>query len=156
MLKIKLLVVGKLKESSWQEAQADFIKRLSPFARIELIEVTPESTTATAGAERSMKLEGERILTRLGSGGIVVALDRLGKEISSLDFAKLLRDEGEGGRELTFVIGGAEGLDPAVLARANKKISLSKMTFTHEMARVFLLEQLYRAATILAGKTYHR
>jgi 23S rRNA (pseudouridine1915-N3)-methyltransferase len=156
MLKIKLLVVGKLKESSWQEAQADFIKRLSPFARIELIEVAPESTTATAGAERSMKLEGERLISRLDTDSFIVALDRLGKEIGSLDLAKLLREEGDGGRELTFIIGGAEGLDVAVLARANKKISLSKMTFTHEMARVFLLEQLYRAATILAGKTYHR
>lgn len=156
MLKIKLLVVGKLKESAWKEAQTDYIKRLSPFARVELVEVAPEATTATAGAERSMKLEGERLISRLGTDSLIVALDRLGKEIGSLDLAKMLRDEGDSGRELTFIIGGAEGLDPAVLARANKKISLSKMTFTHEMARVFLLEQLYRAATILAGKTYHR
>lgn len=156
MYKIRLIVVGKLKETSWAEAQAEFLRRLAPFAKTEVVEVAPEATGATAGSERSMKLEGERLLGRLADTDFVIALDRLGKEMDSAGLAAMIRDEGEAGRTLTFVIGGAEGLDAAVLARANKKISLSKMTFTHEMARVFLLEQIYRAMTILAGKPYHR
>lgn len=156
MFKFRLISVGKLKESAWLEAQEEFSRRLGPYARIEIIEVAPEATSTTVNGAQSMKLEGERLQSRLSDTDFVIALDRLGKEIDSQQFASLLRDEGEAGRTIAFVIGGAEGLDANVLARCDRKISLSKMTFTHEMARVFLLEQVYRAMTILAGKPYHR
>lgn len=156
MLKISLLVVGKLKEGFWREASLDYEKRLSPYAKLAVIEVPAEPTSATVSGAQSMKAEGERLMARLPDDSFVVALERTGKEIGSIEFAELLRREGEGGRTVALVIGGAEGLDAAVLARANMKLSLSKMTLLHEMARVMLIEQLYRAATILAGKTYHR
>lgn len=156
MLKVKLLAVGKLKEPVWSQAQMDFLKRLKPLSKIEVIEVAPESTTATSGPERSMRMEGERLMGRIGDADYVIALERTGKDTGSVEFSRLLHDEGDAGRTLTLVIGGSEGLDDAVLKRANRKISLSKMTFTHEMARVFLLEQVYRAILIRAGNPYHK
>ena len=156
MLKISLLAVGKIKESYWKESLSEYGKRLSPYTKLDIIEVAAEPTGATTTGLQSMRSEAERILARIPEGAFVVALERTGKEISSLDFAQLLKREGEGGRTIVFIIGGAEGLDSAVLALANAKISLSKMTFVHEMARVILLEQIYRAMTIIAGKTYHR
>jgi len=155
MHKISILAVGKLKEAQWQAAQREFTLRLAPFSKLEMVEVAAESITDTAGAARSMRLEAERLLGRLQPGDFVVALDRGGKQLSSENFAAFLDEAGGSGRRLVFVIGGAAGLDAAVLKRADKKISLSEMTFTHEMARVFLLEQIYRAETILAGKKYH-
>jgi 23S rRNA (pseudouridine1915-N3)-methyltransferase len=156
MLKITVLAVGKLKEKCWQEVAADYTKRVAPYAKLSVVEVTPEPTGATVSGSQSMKAEGERLLARIPADSFVVALERTGKEMSSTEFAALLQREGEGGRTVSFIVGGAEGLDGQVLAKANLKLSFSKMTFLHEMARVFLLEQLYRAATILAGKTYHR
>lgn len=156
MHKIRLITVGKLKEMGWAEAQAEFIRRLSPFTKIEVVEVAPDAASATVSAAQSMRLEAERLLGRVKDDEFVIALDRVGKDCDSITFSKILREEGDAGRTITFVIGGSEGLDAAVLTRANRKISLSKMTFTHEMARVFLLEQIYRAMTIISGKTYHR
>ena len=106
-------------------------------------------------AEQSMRLEGERILKRLSPGDHVIALERTGRAVTSPEFARLLNEEGGTGTPLVIIVGGAAGLDAAVLAAARKKVSISAMTFTHEMARVFLLEQLYRAMTIVAGKAYH-
>ena len=155
MFKFTILAVGPLKERHWKEAQEEYLRRLSPFAKAEVTEVAPESFGGSVTAEQSMRAEGERLLKRLTDDAFVVAMDRAGKQLSSPDFARLIKDEGEGGRHVVFVVGGAAGLDAAVLARAQRKISMSAMTFTHEMARVFLLEQAYRAMTILAGKAYH-
>jgi 23S rRNA (pseudouridine1915-N3)-methyltransferase len=155
MHKIQVLAVGKLKETHWQAAQREFVLRLAPFSKMEIIEVTAEPITGTADAARSMRCEGERLLGRLKPGDMMVALDRGGEEMASEKFAAFIEDAAGSGQRLVFIIGGAAGLDAAVLKRANKKISFSKMTFTHEMARVFLLEQIYRAETILTGKKYH-
>lgn len=156
MLKFCLLVVGKLKDACWREAADDYVKRLSPYAKMSVVEVAQEPTGATVSGAKSMKAEGERLLARLPADSFIVVLERTGKELGSMEFAELVRREGEGGRTVTFIIGGAEGLDATVLSRANAKLSLSKMTLLHEMARVMLIEQLYRATTILSGKTYHR
>lgn len=156
MLKISLLAVGKIKEQNWKGGMEEYGKRLAPYARLTIEEVTAEPTGPTVTGAQSMKAEGERLLARLPDDAYVIALERTGKELSSIEFAAMLRREGDGGRTIAFVIGGAEGLDGAVLARANMKLSMSKMTFVHEMARVILVEQLYRAMTIIAGKTYHR
>ena len=155
MHKISILAVGKLKEPHWAAAQREFLLRLAPFAKVELAETPASPITDTKNAERSMREEGEALLRRLPADSLIIALDRQGSRLSSERLAGLLRDEGERGRRLTFVIGGAAGLDPAVLTRAERKISLSDLTFTHEMARIILWEQLYRAETILAGKKYH-
>ena len=155
MLKITVLAVGKLKESHWKEAEQEFLKRLAPYAKMQIIEVEHAPMTSTADAEKSMRAEGERLLARLPDASYIVALERTGKRLSSEEFAKVLGREAEGGGHVALVIGGAAGLSAEVLARATMKISLSDMTFTHEMARVFLMEQLYRASTILSNKKYH-
>lgn len=150
-----MLVVGKLKETHWQEAQAEYLRRLGPFMKIDVIELEAEPFGGTVTAAQSMKMEGERVLKRLPDDAFVVALERTGKEMTSVAFSELLTSEGGTGTHIVFIVGGTAGLDEAVLARARKKISLSAMTFTHEMARVIMLEQLYRAMTIIAGKSYH-
>jgi 23S rRNA (pseudouridine1915-N3)-methyltransferase len=155
MFHCTMMTVGKLKESHWREAQAEYLRRLGPFMKIEVIEVEAEPFGGTVTAAQAMKTEGERILKRLPDDAFVVALERTGKEMSSVAFSELLTSEGDAGAHVVFVIGGAAGLDATVLARARRKISLSEMTFTHEMARVIMLEQLYRAMTIIAGKAYH-
>ncbi len=155
MLKITVLVVGKLKESYWKEAESEFLKRLSPYAKVTITELEGAPMTSTADAAKSMRMEAERILNRIPESSYIVALERTGKHLSSEAFAKVLADAGEGGGHVTLIIGGAAGLDGSVLERAALKLSISDMTFTHEMARVFLMEQLYRASTILAGKKYH-
>src|SRR5688572_29832634 len=155
MFKLTILAVGGLKEPHWKQAQDEYLRRLSPFAKVEVIEVASEPFGGSVTAEQSMRMEGERLLKRLPADATVAALDRVGKVTSSSDFARWLQDEVGTGTHVVFVIGGAAGLDADVLTRAQKKVSLSAMTFTHEMARVFLLEQVYRAMMILAGKAYH-
>ncbi|MEK9152656.1 MAG: 23S rRNA (pseudouridine(1915)-N(3))-methyltransferase RlmH [Patescibacteria group bacterium] len=155
MMDIRILAVGGLKEPWWQEAFSEFSKRLKPFAKVAVIEVEPEAITGSVTAEQSMRAEGERLLKRLPDDGYVIALERTGSSLASPALAELLSYEGGAGRPLVFVIGGAAGLDRAVLERADKKVSFSAMTFTHEMARVILIEQIYRVMTILAGKKYH-
>ncbi len=155
MYKIAVLAVGKLKEDHWREAQREFLLRLAPFAKLEVVETAAEPITGTAGAASSMRTEGDRLLARLPKDAFVVALDRLGKKTTSEGLAGLIRDEGGAGRQVVFVIGGAAGLDQRVLDAADRRLSLSDLTFTHEMARIFLLEQVYRSMTILAGKKYH-
>jgi len=155
MLKITILAVGKLKEDHWRAAHEEFMKRLRPYAKIEVIEVAAAPITPSFGPERSMAEEAGRLSARLPKEAVVIALDRHGVKIDSEGLAEWLDSEGASGRQLVFVIGGAAGLDGKFLASANKKISLSSLTFTHEMARIILLEQLYRSATISAGKKYH-
>ncbi len=155
MHKILVLAVGKLKESCWQEAQREYSLRSAPFSKLEAVEVAAEPITGTATAGRSMEEEGARLLARLKPDDAVIALDRQGQSLSSEKFAALIADLGGSGRRLVFVVGGAAGLAEKVIARAERRISLSAMTFTHEMARVLLLEQIYRVETILAGKKYH-
>lgn len=155
MHKLKIMAVDKLREPHWRDAAEGYLKRIAPYARLSVVEVSPDPLTDTVTAERSMKKEGERLLKQLPSEGMVIALDRLGKRCSSEEFARMIDDAGRNGDLVTFVVGGAAGLAPEVLSAAQKKISFSEMTFTHEMARVILLEQIYRAMTILAGKKYH-
>lgn len=155
MFKFTIICVGKLKEKHWQAAQDEFLLRLKPHAKVDVLEVKAEAFGATRTPEQAMRTEAERLLGRLPADAVIIALERAGAECSSPSFSEFLKETGGTGSHLVFVIGGASGLDARVLASARKKISLSKMTLTHEMARIFLLEQVYRAMTILAGKTYH-
>jgi len=146
MYKLTIIAVGKLKEAYWKDAIAEYKKRLGPFAKVEIIEV-PDG--------KSVKAEGNALRKRSPKDAFVIALDVLGKQHSSENFAKLLKREGEVGREIVFLIGGPHGIDPDLANEAHVKLSLSELTFTHGEARAILFEQLYRAMTILSGKTYH-
>lgn len=156
MLKCTVIVVGKMKEAWWRDAQEEYLRRLRPSMKIAVIEVEAESLGSTVTEARAMREEGARLLRRLPADAFVVALERTGRECSSTELATLLTREGDAGREIVFLIGGSVGLDDVALARADAKISLSRLTFIHEMARVIVLEQLYRATMIIAGRPYHR
>lgn len=156
MFKCTILAVGRLKEPHWREAQEEFLRRLSPNMRIEVVEVEAEALSATVTVATAMRTEAERLRKRLPDGATVIALDRTGKTPDSEGFAALIEDLGGRGEHLAFVIGGSAGIDAGFLKETHRRISLSAMTFTHEMARIILLEQLYRATAILSGKPYHR
>jgi 23S rRNA (pseudouridine1915-N3)-methyltransferase len=158
---IRLIAVSKLREKYWQEGAADYSIRLRAYAPLEVTEV-PESRLAE-GASPAEELkaatrEGDALLSRLkGREGRVVALDRMGKVLDSLELADWLRRQIlDGQKETAFIIGGPLGLTPAVLERADLVISLSQLTFPHQMARLILLEQIYRAFRIMRGEPYHR
>src|SRR6187401_532066 len=105
MFKVTLITVGNLKEPWWKEAQAEFLRRLAPFAKVEITEVEPEPFGGSVTADQSMRLEGTRILKRLPTDGFVIALERTGKTLSSPEFARLLNDEGGAGTHLVIVVG---------------------------------------------------
>ena len=139
MLHIQIIQVGKTKDKYFKEAEKEFAKRLSKYAKLETITVDDES----------------KILERCENGSHKVALEIKGDQGTSEDFADFIqRRQFEGGR-VTFIIGGPFGLSIPTLDACDSKLSLSKMTFTHQMVRIFLLEQIYRAFTILEGKKYH-
>ncbi len=145
MMKVNLVCVGNLRESYWLDACAEYEKRLSRFCKLEIGEV----------AERpSLKEEAAGILKRLRGYVLVSAVE--GQELSSEEFAAVLKKLQDGGRELTFVIGSSCGLSDEVKKAADGKISFSRMTFPHQMFRVILLEQLYRAFMMNAGAEYHK
>ena len=151
--------VGKLRERCWREAADEYKKRLSRFGRVEEIEVSdlPEpANSSPALEERLREKEGEAILARIREGDVVVALCIEGQQLDSERFSQRLTALSGGGKRVVFVIGGSLGLSPEVVARAQEKLSFSPMTFPHQLARVMLLEQLYRACKIAAGERYHK
>ena len=155
-----IVCVGRLREKFYAAAAEEYLKRISRFGKIEVIELPdlPEPANASdADRGRVMEKEGESILARLKPGDRVIALCIDGPQLDSEAFAAHLAENElrYGGRQV-FVIGGSLGLSPAVLARADETMSLSAMTFPHQLARVLLLEQLYRACKINAGEKYHK
>ena len=154
-MKIKILTIGKLKENYLREAVAEFLKRLKVMATIEILELKEVSPGKTFSKERAVQQEGEQILKQTKDQQYTIALDEKGKEFSSKEFSVLLKKFKDSGQTVTFIIGGAFGLDEEVKKRANLIFSMSKMTFTHQMVRVFLLEQIYRGLSIILGKEYH-
>jgi len=155
-MNINLIVLGKLKESFWREAQSEYLKRLQGFAKVNIIELREESFTEKDLAGKIKTKEAEKIITSLPKDSFVVVMDENGKKFSSVQFSKhlnVLMDNKIG--NITFIIGGPLGLDKKILDLANLKFSLSDLTFTHQMARVFLLEQIYRAFMIMGGRKYH-
>lgn len=145
-MKITLLQVGKTKEKAYEAIEAEFLKRLGPYATIETI------TVKTSTIEE----ENRALQSKIPAKTTVVALDLTGKSMSSEQFAEWILEERDfQGGKITFVIGGPHGLTDEARALAHRTLSLSSMTFTHQMVRLFLLEQIYRAFTILSGKRYH-
>ena len=154
-MKITLLVVGKTNDERLRSLIADYQQRLSHYVPFEFV-VLPDIKNAKALSEEQLKnAEGELILARLTPAMDVLLLDEHGREFRSIDYADFLQKKMGSGRDLTLVIGGAYGFSPAVYQRANGKISLSQMTFSHQMIRLMAIEQIYRAMTILRGEPYH-
>ncbi|MDO8880966.1 MAG: 23S rRNA (pseudouridine(1915)-N(3))-methyltransferase RlmH [Coriobacteriia bacterium] len=154
-MRIGLVCVGRLKERHWREAADEYLKRLAPYARLEVTEVADRDVTADE--PRALAAEAADVLRALPAGATVVALEIGGRSRSSEEFAAWLEDLGVRGRShVVFVVGGAAGLGADVLARADERMSLGPMTLPHQLARVVLLEQVYRAFRIVRGEPYHR
>ena len=160
MLSINILCVGKIKEKFFRDAIEEYSKRLSKYSVIKVIEVSDEKTAENASPTEIDIIkdkEGERLLKHIGDRDYVIALAILGKQYDSVAFSKYIEDLGiQGKSSIVFVIGGSLGLSDNVLARANSQISFSKMTFPHQLMRVILLEQIYRAFTINNNIRYHK
>ncbi len=153
-MKIQILQVAKTKESAIAALESEYEKRLQAFAKLESITFPPSKRDER---EQVQGEERDAFLEKMDRDARIIALDERGKLLTTEQFAELIlkeRDHGSG--KIQFIIGGSHGLHPEVLSAAHEKLSLSKMTFTHEMVRVFLKEQIYRAFTILAGKKYHK
>ncbi|GAA3620065.1 23S rRNA (pseudouridine(1915)-N(3))-methyltransferase RlmH [Secundilactobacillus similis] len=159
-MNIKFVVVGKLKEKYFKQGIAEYAKRLSRFCKFQIVEVpdekAPESLSDSEMAQ-VMEKEGQRILDKIKDREYVYALAILGKERSSEEFAKEISQlTTYGHSDITFVIGGSLGLDPAVLKRANTQISFGRFTLPHQLMRLVLTEQIYRAFMINEGSPYHK
>ena len=159
-MKIKIVTVGKLKEKYLKDGIAEYSKRISRFAAVEMIELADEKTPARASEsenEKILDLEGNRILSKIGDREFVVVLAIEGKTLSSEEFSKQLEQASINGYStLTFVIGGSLGLSPQVKNRANLSLSFGRLTLPHQLMRLVLVEQIYRAFTIQQGSPYHK
>lgn len=157
---MRIIAVGKLKEKYWKDGVDDYLQRLGPYARIEILEIPDAKMQGGASpAEEKMAIEkeGASILRRLEKAkSHVIALDRKGKSISSLGIAKLLEDQILNGKDITWIIGGPLGLDNSVIERADLTLSFSDLTFPHQMIRMILIEQIYRAYKIISHEPYHK
>lgn len=155
-MKIELMVIGRTGARYLQEGIDNYVKRLVHYVPFEIRCLPDIKTTKSLTEERQKELEGELFLAQLQPGDFLVLLDERGKEFTSREFAAYVdRKMTVVPKRMIFVIGGPYGFSSAVYSRADDKISLSKMTFSHEMVRMFFTEQLYRAMTILRGEPYH-
>ena len=159
-MKIKIVTVGKLKEKYLKDGIAEYTKRISRFAKLEMIELADEKTPDKASESENQKIletEGERILSKVGERDFAVVLAIEGKTFSSEEFSKQLEQASiKGYSTLTFIIGGSLGLAPIVKNRANLSVSFGRLTLPHQLMRLVLIEQIYRAFTIQQGSPYHK
>ena len=160
MQKVTILCVGKLKEKFYTDAAAEYVKRLSRFCRLEIMELPEErlpEDPSPAQVEAALAKEADAIRSKLPPSAFLIAMCVEGKLRSSEALARLMADSANrGGSHLVFLIGGSFGLHPSVKALADERLSMSPMTFPHHLARVMLLEQIYRAYQINAGTRYHK
>lgn len=152
MINIRIVAVGNLKEKFSKDAEKEYQKRLSAFSKIEIVET--KEFNELKNIDLIKEKEGEEILRHIS--GFPILLDRLGDEVSSEDFAKIIQKISLQSSSVTFIVGGSYGVTGAVKKVAKKTISFSKLTFPHNLFRVMLLEQIYRAFTIIEGKKYHK
>lgn len=156
-MKIKIIALGKIKEKFLKEGIEEFLKRLTPYAAIEIIELQPVEIKDENLTEKALRQEGEKILSSIKNDSFVITLEIGGKQLSSEEFADKINEISNSGvSELVFIIGSSCGLAKTVSARANFKLSMSKMTFLHQFSRLLLVEQIYRAFKILKNETYHK
>lgn len=155
-MRFRLLCIGKLKNDFVVSAEREYSRRLSAWGRLEVEEIDNSRFSKYTAAEIKLR-EGELLLTEVADSDYLIALDEQGRGMSSLEFAEFLQLRfNEGRSTIVLAIGGPHGWDEAVLRRANVRLSLSKLTFTYELARLIVVEQVYRAVSILKGSPYHR
>ena len=160
MQRVTVLCVGKLKEKFYIDAAAEYVKRLQRHCKLELIELPEQrlpDDPSPAEIQKALRAEGDAIREKLPKGGAVIALCIEGKPCSSQELSRRMADFGvQGKTQLTFLIGGSVGLDEDLKRRADWRLSMSPMTFPQHMARIMLLEQIYRAYQIGDGTKYHK
>jgi 23S rRNA (pseudouridine1915-N3)-methyltransferase len=150
-MKFRFVWIGKTKDKNYRALQEEYLQRLSHFVKCDVVEIRDSAPHETK------EVEGKRILEKLNQSSFVCLLDVLGRKITSHELAKEVEKwQNAGTKEIAFVIGGADGISKEVAAKADNMLSLSFLTFTHEMARVIVLEQLYRAYTIIKGFPYQK
>ena len=154
-MKTLLILVGKTNDKHFQAGISDYAERISHYMPFDIVTIPELRNTKSLSEEQQKTAEGELILKQIQTSDTVVLLDEHGKELRSVDFARWLSQKQQTARRLVFVIGGPYGFSPDVYARANEKLSLSQMTFSHQMVRLIFTEQLYRACTIIKGEPYH-
>lgn len=159
-MKITVISVGKIKEKFYRDAIAEYEKRLSRYCKFQIVEVADEKTPEKASAleeEQIKEKEADRILSHIKEDAFVITLEIRGKKLDSVSFAELLEQKGVHGiSHIQFVIGGSLGLHEKVSQKSNYKLSFSDMTFPHQLMRVILTEQIYRAYRIIANEPYHK
>lgn len=156
-MKITVVAVGKLKERFWSDACAEYVKRLGGYATVKVVEVPDRDPAKSGGEDGARALEGKAILGAIPERSHVILLDVAGKERSSEEIAARLDDLMlRGASSITFVIGGSCGVSGEVRARADERLSFGRITLPHNLARVVLLEQAYRAFKIMRGEPYHK
>ncbi len=160
ILHVKVVIAGKVRERYLREGAAEYLKRLGPYAKVELLEVQDEPAPERASEKdlaRARDIEAERIQRSVGDCDYLVAMDIRGKQMSSEDLSGWLQQRSLAGESsLAFVIGGTTGLSDAMLTRARLRLSMGPMTYPHQFMPMLLLEQLYRAVKIGEGEPYHR
>ena len=159
-MNITLITVGKIKEKYLKEAIDEYSKRLTRYCKLEIIELADEKTPDNASEKEEQQIkekEGDLILSKVKDNAYVIAMDLKGKHITSEEFSNFIDNLGvTGNPNITFIIGGSLGLSQKVIQRANYKLCFSKMTFPHQLFRVMLLEQIYRAFRIIKNEPYHK
>lgn len=156
-MEIRIITVGKIKQKAWQLAAADFVRRIERYTRVREITVKDAQWDSFKNEDLVRTAEAEEISRKISIDQFIIALDMNGEQIASEELAEFLQARMlHGQNKLTFIIGGPFGLAPAILEQADFVLSLSKMTFLHEMSKVILLEQIYRAFTIIKGEKYHK
>ncbi len=154
-MKTLLILVGKTTDKHFQAGINDYCDRIGHYMPFELITIPELKNTKSQSEDQQKQAEGELILKQIQTSDTVVLLDEHGKEFRSIEFAKWLEQKRNTARRLVFVIGGPYGFSQAVYSRAKEQLSLSKMTFSHQMIRLVFTEQIYRACTIIKGEPYH-
>lgn len=154
-MKTLLILVGKTTNKHFQAGITDYCERISHYMPFELVTIPELKNTKSLSEEQQKQAEGELILKQIQNSDTVVLLDEHGKAFRSIEFAKWLEQKRNTARRLVFVVGGPYGFSSDVYSRANEQLSLSKMTFSHQMIRLVFTEQIYRACTIIKGEPYH-
>lgn len=154
-MKTELILVGKTVSKEFQKLIADYSERVIHYMPFSITVIPELKNTKSLTEEQQKTAEGEQILRLLQPSDTVVLLDEHGREPRSIELAQWLEKKQSIARRLVFIIGGPYGFSPAVYARANEQLSLSRLTFSHQMVRTIFLEQLYRACTIIKGEPYH-
>ena len=154
-MKTILILVGKTTDKHFQAGINDYAERISHYMPFDIVTIPELKNTKSLSEDQQKAMEGELILKQLQASDTLVLLDEHGKELRSIELAKWLEQKQQTARRLVFVIGGPYGFSEAVYKRANEQLSLSRLTFSHQMVRLVFIEQIYRACTIIKGEPYH-